>query len=90
MSEYRMIALTLEIAAIFLVLMVGAGIYLFRKAVRAPIGYEDLAGFHLGDESPARDSAYHLKRVGPPAIRAAAENTIPDSIHHVPPAQAAL
>ena len=47
MSEHTMIALTLEITAIALLLMVLAVIYVFRQAERAPKGFEDLDGFHL-------------------------------------------
>jgi hypothetical protein len=85
-----MIALTLEIAAIAILLMVAAFVYVFRQAARAPQGFENLDSFHFGTEPHAQAKARGWNRAVVPAIVTADDQTMPIQIHHVPPAQAAL
>jgi hypothetical protein len=85
-----MIALTLEIAAIVILLMVAAFVYVFRQAARAPKGFENLDNFHCGTEPHARSKARRRNRAVVPAVVTADDSTMPVQIHHVPPAQAAL
>jgi hypothetical protein len=84
-----MIALTLEIAATALLLIVAAGVYLFWQATRAPRGFEDWDGFHLDIEPQRRSRDRRRKRAVVPAV-AADDSTTPVPIHNGPPAQAAL
>lgn len=91
MSESTMIALTLEIAAIALLLMVASVVYVFWKAAHAPMGFEDWGGFHLDAETPpARGETRRRKRIVAPLVAAATDKTVPEQIHHGPPAEAAL
>ena len=89
-SEHTMIALTLEITAIALLLMVLAVIYVFRQAERAPKGFEDLDGFHFGPEPHAHGKVRRRKHAVVPAVVTADDRTMPVPIHSGPPAQAAL
>jgi hypothetical protein len=94
MCEYPMIALTLEITAIAFLVMAAAVAYLFRQAARAPKGYEDWDGFHLGEESQAHGKtqgrAHRRGRAVVPAIVSADDHAMPVRIHHGPPAHAAF
>ena len=90
MSGYTMIVLTLEITVIALLLVVLAVIYVFRKAARAPKGFENSDGFHFGTEPPAHGKARRRRRAVAPVAVNVNDSTMPVQIHHIPPAQAAL
>jgi hypothetical protein len=90
MCEYPMIALMIEITAIAFFAMVAAVTCLFRQAARAPEGYEDSDGFHLGVEPDDSGMALDGSRAMVQAVVVADDNPMPVSIHHGPPAQAAF
>ena len=49
----------MQIALTVLGLMAGGLTFAFYAAARAPKGYEDETGFHLGPETPQRDEEFH-------------------------------
>jgi hypothetical protein len=90
MRESTMIALTLEVAAIGILLVVLAVGFVYRQAARAPKGFENSDGFHFGAEPRPQGITHRRKRALVAAVATADDREMPVQIHHIPPAQAAL
>jgi len=85
-----MFALTLEITAIAILLMVAAVVCVFWQAARSPKGFENSDGFHFGTEPCAHSNAHGRNRAVVPAVVPVDDRPVPVPIHYIPPAQAPL